>query len=476
MIFKASSLKKISVDLLPFSDAVSDDLPLGQLLRLSLFQVSVGMAAVMLLGTLNRVMIVELDIGSMLVAAMIALPVLVAPLRALVGYKSDNYKSAIGWKRIPYLWLGTMWQFGGLAIMPMALLVLSGDRTLDFPIAGYVGAALAFLMTGFGMHMTQTAGLALAADRATEETRPKVVALLYVMNLVGMAFAAIIIGALLRDYSALRLVQVVQGTAVVTLLLNLIALWKQEKVKPMTKAQREEASPTFRDAWKDLASGGDAGRLLAVVFIGTMAFNMQDVLLEPYGGEILGLSVSATTLLTAMWAGGALVGFGFAARWLANGIDPYRMCARGILAGILAFCAVIFSAPIGSPALFYLGAALIGFGGGLFGVSTLTAAMTMPTTGNAGRGLALGAWGAAQATGAGLSIFIGGTIRDLVNHAAGNGTLGEALATPATGYSVVYHTEIGLLFLTLIVLGPLVRLRPITDGRSAKLGLADFPT
>ncbi|MEL6685688.1 MAG: MFS transporter, partial [Pseudomonadota bacterium] len=288
MIFKASSLKKLSVDLLPFSDAVSDDLPLGQLLRLSLFQVSVGMAAVMLLGTLNRVMIVELDIGAMLVAAMIALPVLVAPLRALVGYKSDNYKSAIGWKRIPYLWLGTMWQFGGLAIMPMALLVLSGDRTLDWPIAGYVGAALAFLMTGFGMHMTQTAGLALAADRATEETRPKVVALLYVMNLVGMAFAAIIIGALLRDYSALRLVQVVQGTAVVTLLLNLIALWRQERVKPMTKAERAEASPTFRDAWTDLSAGGDAGRLLAVVFLGTMAFNMQDVLLEPYGGEILG--------------------------------------------------------------------------------------------------------------------------------------------------------------------------------------------
>ena len=91
-------------------------------------------------------------------------------------------------------------------------------------------------------------------------------------------------------------------------------------------------------------------------------------------------------------------------------------------------------------------------------------------------GLALGAWGAAQATGAGLSIFIGGTMRDLVNHAAGNGTLGEALATPATGYSVVYHTEIGLLFITLIVLGPLVRLRPMKPGDTAKLGLAEFPT
>ena len=367
MIFKASSLKSISVNLLPFADAVSDELPLRQLLRLSLFQVSVGMAAVMLLGTLNRVMIVELGIGASLVAAMIAIPVLVAPFRALVGHKSDNYKSAIGWKRIPYLWFGTMWQFGGLAIMPMALLVLSGDRTLDWPIAGYLGAGLAFLLTGVGMHMTQTAGLALAADRATEETRPKVVALLYVMNLLGMAFSAIIIGALLRDYSALRLVQVVQGTAVVTLLLNLIALWKQEKVTPMTKEQRAEASPTFRDAWRDLADGGDAGRLLAVVFIGTMAFNMQDVLLEPYGGEILGLSVSATTLLTAMWALGALVGFGMAARWLKAGLDPYRMCARGLLAGIVAFATVIFAAPVNSPALFYAGATLIGFGGGLFG-------------------------------------------------------------------------------------------------------------
>ena len=476
MIFKATSLKRVSISLLPFSDAVSDDLPLGQLLRLSLFQVSVGMAAVMLLGTLNRVMIVELGIGAMLVAAMIAIPVLVAPFRALVGFKSDNYKSAIGWMRIPYLLFGTMWQFGGLAIMPMALLVLSGDRTIDWPWAGYAGAALAFLMTGIGMHMTQTAGLALAADRATEETRPKVVALLYVMNLIGMAVAALIIGALLRDYSALRLVQVIQGTAVVTLLLNLVALWRQEKVRPMTKAERAAASPTFRDAWNDLANGGDAGRLLAVVFLGTMAFNMQDVLLEPYGGEILGLSVSATTLLTAMWAGGALVGFGIAARWLAQGIDPYRMCARGILTGVAAFCAVIFSAPMGSPVLFYIGAALIGFGGGLFGVSTLTAAMTMPTLGAAGRGLALGAWGAAQATGAGLSIFIGGTIRDLVNHAAGNGTLGEALATPATGYSVVYHTEIGLLFITLVVLGPLVRVMAVPNRTSGKLGLPDFPT
>ena len=81
--------------LLPFSDAASPGLPLSELLRLSLFQVSVGMAMVMLLGTLNRVMIVELSVAATVVAAMIALPVLVAPFRALLGFRSDTYRSAI---------------------------------------------------------------------------------------------------------------------------------------------------------------------------------------------------------------------------------------------------------------------------------------------------------------------------------------------------------------------------------------------
>lgn len=471
-----SLVKNAGLRMLPFSDAVSDQLPLRQLLRLSLFQISVGMASVMLLGTLNRVMIVELGVAATIVAVMIAIPVLVAPFRALLGFRSDTYRSAIGWKRIPYLWFGSLWQFGGLAIMPMGLLLLSGDQVAGPDWAGEVGAALAFLLTGLGMHMTQTAGLALAADRASDETRPQVVSLLYVMFLIGMAFSAVIIGTLLRDFSALRLVQVVQGTAVVTIVLNVIALWKQEKVAPMSKAERTAPRPQFREAWADFTQNGKVTRLLAVVFCGTLAFNMQDVLLEPYGGEILGLSVSATTLLTAMWAVGALLGFGLAARWLKRGTTPPRMAARGILFGIVAFCAVIFAAPMNSGVLFFAGAFGIGIGGGLFSVSTLTSAMALETQGSAGKGLALGAWGAAQATAAGLSIFIGGALRDVVNAAALNGSLGETLNSAATGYSVVYHIEIILLFATLIALGPLVRARPLTDTSARPLGLAEFPT
>lgn len=479
MIIPRKVIKQLSLKYLPFADAGSEGFPLAQILRLSLFQVSVGMATVMLLGTLNRVMIVELGVAASIVATMVALPVLTAPFRALLGFRSDTYRSAIGWKRVPYIWFGSLWQMGGLAVMPFAILVLSGDQQVGPLWAGEALAAAAFLMTGLGLHMTQTAGLALASDLADDETRPRVVALLYVMFLVGMAISAIIVGALLADFSKLRLIQVVQGTALMTLLLNLVALWKQERVQPMSKAQRSAPRPKFRDAWADLKAGGPAGRLLRVVFLGTMAFQMQDVLLEPYGGEILGLSVSATTLLTAIWATGALIGFAMAARWLVRGTGAHWICARGLLIGLVAFVAVILSAPMQAQLLFFAGALGIGLGGGLFAIATLTAAMTMPVSGTAGRGLALGAWGAAQATAAGLGILLGGGLKDMVSNLAMSGALGEGLSSPAVGYATVYHLELVLLFLTLIALAPLVRrARTQTETQSdeAKIGLAEFPT
>ena len=154
MIISKEHIFKISKNILPFSDAGSTNFSLFQLLRLSLFQISVGMATVMLAGTLNRVMIVELLVPASLVAVMIAIPVLIAPLRTFYGHKSDTYKSFIGWKRIPYMWFGSLFQFGGLAIMPFAIIILSGDQTVGPSWAGEVLVAIAFLFTGIGMHIT----------------------------------------------------------------------------------------------------------------------------------------------------------------------------------------------------------------------------------------------------------------------------------------------------------------------------------
>jgi BCD family chlorophyll transporter-like MFS transporter len=477
MILRKKHVAQLGARWMPFADAASEDLPIGQLWRLALFQVSVGMAQVLLLGTLNRVMIVELSVPAMVVALMISIPVLVAPFRALLGHRSDTYRSALGWKRIPYLWFGSLWQMGGLAVMPFALIVLSGDQFKGPAWAGEVLAALAFLMAGLGMHMVQTAGLALAADRATDDTRPRVVAMLYILYLSGMGISALIVGFLLRHYDPIWLVQVVQGCGAATLILNVIAFWKQERVKPMSKAERAAPRPAFGDAWRQLMQQDGARRLLVVVFLGTLAFNMQDVLLEPYGGQVLGLSVSATTVLTALWALGALAGFLWATKRLSNGADPYRQSATGLLIGVAAFSAVIFASPLDSWFIFYAGAFAIGLGNGVFGLSTLNAAMAR-TKGTLGAGLILGAWGSAQATAAGLAILFGGTLRDAVTHLVDAGLFGP-LHDISLGYTVVYHVEIALLFFTLAALGPLVRIgthTPRPDQGQPGLRLTEFPT
>jgi len=467
--------RRVSPRFLPFADAASAELPLPRLLRLSLFQVSVGMALVLLNGTLNRVMIVELGVPAWLVALMIALPLVFAPLRALIGHRSDHHRSLLGWKRVPYLWFGTLLMFGGFAIMPFALLVLSGD-THGPILHGQLGAALAFLMVGAGLHTTQTAGLALATDLAAEHTRPRVVALMYVMLLAGMVAASLGFGALLADFRQVKLIQIIQGVALATMVLNLVALWKQEPRRPRETAP-DRPRPAFRASWRQFTAGGRASRLLVALGLGTAAFSMQDILLEPYGGQVLHLGVGATTSLTALLAGGSLAAFALAARWLRHGADPCRLAAGGALAGIAGFGAVIFAEPLGSVALFRVGVAFIGFGGGLFAVTTLVAAMDL-AQGGARNGIALGAWGAVQATASGLAIAGGGALRDGVSALATGGALGPALTSPTVGYSFVYHLEIALLFATLAAIGPLVRRQreaPAASPTPAPLGLAEFP-
>lgn len=461
---------------LPFADAATRELPLPRLLRLSLFQVSVGLCTGLLVGTLNRVLIVEMGVAAWLVAAMVALPLLFSPFRALLGFRSDTHRSALGWRRVPYLWMGSALQFGGLAIMPFALLLLSGDH--DAPMwLGHAGAALAFLLVGAGMQIVQTAGLALAADLAPEPVRPRVVALMYTMLLLGMIGFGAIFGLLLADFTPTRLVQVIQGAAVLTVALNLIASWKQEARRPMTRAERAQPRLAFRPAWARFAATGRTLRFMTAVALGTAAFNMQDIILEPYGGEVLGLSVSATTTLTALMAAGALAAFGLGAHRLSRGHDAMRLAASGVLVGLLAFSAVIFAEPLHSATLFRIGTVLIGFGGGLFSVGTLTHAMGLDGEGL--NGLAVGAWGAVHATTTGLAIAAGGALRDLVSGLAQHGVLGPVLGSSATGYSFVYHVELYLLFITLIAIGPLVHLRrplaspPSTPARG--FGLAEFP-
>lgn len=447
---------------LPFADVATDDVPLSRLLRLSLFQVTVGMALVLLVGTLNRVMIVELQVPASLVGTMLALPIVFAPFRALIGFKSDTYKSALGLRRLPYIWKGTLYQFGGFAIMPFALLVLSGyGEAVDAPRwIGYTSAAAAFLLVGAGVHTVQTVGLALATDLVEEADQPKVVGLMYVMLLFGMVGSALVYGMLLESYTPGRLIQVIQGTAVVTVGLNFLAMWKQE-ARNRARARAMEAAPhiSFSSAWNQLIQNPGMVRLLIIIALGTFGFGMADVLLEPYGGEALGLSVASTTKLTALLAGGTLIGFGAASRILSRGGVPSSTSLTGALIGIPGFAAIIASAYGGGTPMFLIGTGLIGVGAGLFGHATLTATMRAAPRDHIG--LALGAWGSVQATAAGIGMALAGWVRDLI--VAMPTQNGLSVQTP---YLTVFSIEMAFLVVAVIITIPLAVRGGLSQTRS----------
>jgi BCD family chlorophyll transporter-like MFS transporter len=278
---------------------------------------------------------------------------------------------------------------------------------------------------------------------------------MYVMLLLGMIVSALAFGAALAEFSPGRLVKVIQSAALLTMVLNVIAVWKQEPRCRERGAMAPRPDPSFRDSWLQFLSGGNAVRRLTIVGLGTMAFGMADILLEPFGGHVLHLSVSATTKLTALFAIGGLFGFAVASRVIAAGADPYITARRGALIGVPAFVLVMAAAPLGQPLLFLVGNFLIGFGGALFGHGTLTATMNQAPREQVG--LALGAWGAVQATAAGVGMALSGAIRDLVNVLTAGAEPNAAAASSATGYMTVYGIEIALLLVTIFVTAPLIR-------------------
>jgi BCD family chlorophyll transporter-like MFS transporter len=138
---------------------------------------------------------------------------------------------------------------------------------------------------------------------------------------------------------------------------------------------------------------------------------------------------------------------------------------------VLAFASVIFSGPLHAVPLFAVGVTLIGFGGGLFAAGTLTAVMEI--AGGRHAGLALGAWGAVQATAAGAAVAAGGLIRDGFAAIAADGRFGDGFTGPDAAYGVVYHIEILLLFATLVALGPLVRRTTAPAQSNHGIGASD---
>ena len=162
--------------------------------------------------------------------------------------------------------------------MPFALILLSGDTHWPKFFAVY-RYSLLLLLVGSGAQIVQTAGLALATDIVDEPLKPRVVALMYTMLLLGMMASGIVLSSLLEPFSQIRLIQVIQGVAVLTFCLNMLALWKQEARSPGKTIQQHH--PSFASAWRELTSDLNVRRFFLALAVGTIALVCRTLFWNP---------------------------------------------------------------------------------------------------------------------------------------------------------------------------------------------------
>lgn len=412
-------------------------------MRLGLFQLGLGLSLAPLTGTLNRVLIAELGIPASMVGFLLAIHFFVSPIRAIMGFRSDKQRAEGRW-RTPYVVLGAMLTYGGLACAPFALLILGPDSRLPFGVASIVCAVI-FLVYGIGVNIVETMFLALVSDITPPKGRGRVLVVMWMMLVIGTIISALFVGQLLIEYNPFRLIQVLQGTAMAFVTLTAIALWRQEKLRPdgslISDIPVMRIRLSFGQSLRRLSSLTELRWIFLLLFLATGAFATHDVLLEPYGAQILSLSVSQTTELTVFWGLAMLVAIGFSGIAMQRGRTALLLVTLGCGAGALGFLLICIASNGALATLFRSGVTLMGLGRGLFVVGSLALVLNMTRTINAG--FLLGLWGVVQALAQGVGTISGGVVRDVLTHQTGN---------VLTGYVVVYIGALLMLVVALVLL------------------------
>ena len=436
-----------------------------RVLRLGLFQLGLGLSLAPLTGTLNRVLVAELGVPAGAVGLLLAIHFFVSPVRALIGFHSDRKRAAGRW-RTPYVVMGAMLTYGGLALAPFSLILLGARDRIPFALALPICLAI-FIVYGIGVNIVETMFLALVSDITPRNELGRTLATLWMMLVAGTIIGAFVVGQLLEHYTAFRLIQVLQGTAVAFVVSTFLALFGQERMRRdgtlVTPSYGAQIRLSLPEAVRRLVRLPDLRTLMLLLFVATAAFATHDVLLEPYGAQVLHMSVSATTQLTIYWGVAMLVAVALAGWGLKRGQAPLLLLVAGCAAGALGFLVVGIASSDASVPLFRGGVALIGIGRGLFVVGSL--ALVLGLTQMSSAGFLLGLWGVVQALAQGLGSVFGGLARD-----AATLTFGSVLP----GYTLVYATAF-LAIVATVTLLVRFRARIGTVSSSPWQALADIP-
>ncbi|NJP07396.1 MAG: BCD family MFS transporter [Chloroflexaceae bacterium] len=409
--------------------------------RMAAFPLGIGLTSVLVNGTLNRVMIVEQGLPTSFVGLCFALPLLIAPVRIWLGYQSDT-RPLWGLRRTPYILAGTLLSMIGMLAATLLVLALDPSNMMLFGLLS-IAVLVAFLAYGLGRQMGSNTFEALLADTFHGPQRPRAVTLFKVVMFVGIIGTAITLGVLLDPFSPARLTAITAGAVLLTLFLTVLAVVGQERVGDHTqKAIAEARALSFRATMTTVLWPDPHLRrfflIVVLVVVGTMA---QDILLEPYGGLVLGMTPGATTHLTALWGMGTVLAMLAAGLGLIQRVGYLPVLRSGLVLTMMVFSGLIVAGALGDILAFQAFVFVLGLGTGLSAAGLLTAVIEYTTTARAG--ILMGVWGMAQESGNALAGLFGGSVVDIVRLLSSNNTW--------LAYSTVFALEAGLLLVALLL-------------------------
>ena len=420
------------------------------IVRLGLIQTSIGASVVIAASTLNRVMVVEIGLPALVPGLLITMHYAVQMLRPRWGHGSDG-----GGGR-------TVWIIAGMGAMSIGcvLAAIATAWMMTQPTGGLALAIIAYLLIGMGVGAAGTSLLTLLAEQVAPSRRAPAATIVWIMMIAGFAITGVSAGKALDPFTPLRLVEVAGCVAAISFFVSLLAILGVEQKRPAVQSAKKSGS--FRVALAEVWSEPHTRRFTIFIFVSMLAYNAQELLLEPFAGAIFGMSPGQSTQLGGIQHGGALVGMIIVAIiGYGSGATEGNVLRKFMIGGCVAAGCAMGVVGIGGivgpswpiqPSVFALGVA-----NGAFAIAAIGSMMAMARQGHKSReGVRMGLWGAAQA----IAFALGGLVSTLAVDAAR-----AILASPAEAYAIVFLGE-GLTFIVAAVLAAAIErtsVEPIGD-------------
>ena len=404
-------------------------------LQLGLIHVAVAMTLVPINSTLNRVMIKELSLSATLVAILASLPYLFAPIQVAIGSYSDRHP-IFGLRRTPYILAGLILCVLGVAVSPQVVFLMAKN----FPLGLFAGI-FAFGLWGMGYNLSAVSYLSLASELSGEKGRGKTIATMWFMMIVSIIATAIGLSRMVDPYTPEALIRAFEVVAASALTLGLLGLIKLE---PRSNSVVDMSTHSETYSFKQMSAAITTNPVARTFFIYLLlllaAILGQDVLLEPFGAEAFGMTVTQTTRITSIWGTFVLLAILIAGA-LEGRVAKKTVAQFGNIGALAGFVVIVVSGFTRSTSIFYSGVTLLGLGTGLSTVANLSLMFDFTVPGMVG--LYIGAWGFSNALSRLIGSILGGVVRDVVNQITG---------AALSGYLVVFTLEALMLLAAAIML------------------------